>query len=151
MKWWTIFRQRVPLIRLAQMGHRRRICLKGQKKSLTVRRRGEKIHSNVYPPPPTFSILTHRSQRGGGGRVQQVCLPSLGSFFGAHRASGELLLLTTHSTHSASTRAVIYLNGGGGVGGVYFLTHIMTKINERTCKLDKKLKSQSRAYQLQNE
>lgn len=78
------------------------------------KKKGGKIHSNVYPPPPTFSILTHRSQRGGGGRVQQVCLPSLGSFFGAHRASGELLLLTTHSTHSISTRAVIYLNGGGG-------------------------------------
>lgn len=48
------------------------------------------------PPPPTLSILTHRSQRGGGGRVQQVCLPSLVSFYGEQ------------TTSCASTRAVIH-------------------------------------------
>lgn len=57
------------------------------------KKKKKKIYNNVYPPPPTFSILTRRSLRGGGGRVQQVCLPSLGSFLESRRhcASGELL------------------------------------------------------------
>lgn len=64
MKWWNIFRQRFPLIRRAQMGHRRRICLK-QKRTLTVRRK--KKSTPWFPPstPTSISILTPRSQRSG--------------------------------------------------------------------------------------
>lgn len=71
MKCWNIFRQRLPVIRQAQMGYRRRICLKRQKRTLTVR---AKLKRSVPPPTLTIIIITPSSQRGGDGRVQQVCL-----------------------------------------------------------------------------
>lgn len=66
MKWWNIFRQRLPLIRLAQMGHRRRICLK-QKRTLTVRR-GKKSTPWILPHPPSAS-----SPLGPSGAVTDAC------------------------------------------------------------------------------
>lgn len=70
MKWWTIFRQRLPLIRLPQMGHRRRICLKGQKKSLTVRNKKKKNPqqrvSSPHAPPASSPI-------GPSGAVADAC------------------------------------------------------------------------------
>lgn len=71
MKFWNIFRQRLPVIQQAQMGYRRRICLKRQKRTLTVR---AKLKRSVPPPTLIIIIITPSSQRGGDGRVQQVCL-----------------------------------------------------------------------------
>ena len=48
MKYWNIFRQRLAVIRPAQMGYRRRICLKRQKRTLTVR---AKLRRSVPPSP----------------------------------------------------------------------------------------------------
>lgn len=66
MKWWNIFRQRLPLIRLTQMGHRRRICLK-QKRTLTVRRK-KKSTPWILPHPPSAS-----SPLGPSGAATDAC------------------------------------------------------------------------------
>lgn len=49
MKCWNMLGQRLPVIRQAQMGYRRRICLKRQKRSLTVR---AKLKRSTPPPKP---------------------------------------------------------------------------------------------------
>lgn len=69
------FRQRLPVIRPAQMGYRRRICSKRQRRTLTVR---AKLRRSVTPPNhqplPHPPITTPPAQQDGEGRVQQVCL-----------------------------------------------------------------------------
>lgn len=80
MKFWNILKQRLPVIRPAQMGYRRRICLKRQKGTLTVKAELKRSvrylpnphHHYHHNPPPHPS-----SQRDHGGRVQQVCLLQL--------------------------------------------------------------------------
>lgn len=59
MKCQNIFRQRLPVIRPAQMGYRRRIYLKRQKKTLTERRKRRR--SVPLPVPPSLPPLPHHS------------------------------------------------------------------------------------------
>lgn len=56
------------------MGYRRCICLKRQKRNLTVREEEKCTLPQPAPPSSSPSPLSSSSQRGGEGRVQQVCL-----------------------------------------------------------------------------
>lgn len=82
----NIFRQRLPVIRPAQMGYRRRICLKRQKRTLTVR--AKRRRSVPSPNPHRPSIPAGR----WGARAASVPL--------SFRAA--LGLLKQHKTMSTS-------------------------------------------------
>lgn len=84
LKCWNIFRQRLPVIRPAQMGYRRRICSKRQKRTLTVRAKLRSVHPDPHPPP---SSSLHPS-----GTVRGACSKCASQFQGQG-----LSLLKQHS------------------------------------------------------
>lgn len=69
MKCRNIFRQRLPVIRPAQMGYPRRICLKRQKRTLTVREKRSVKCTSPNPHQPSHTSIPVGRRRARAASV----------------------------------------------------------------------------------
>lgn len=101
MKRWNIFRQSLPLIRLAQMGHRRWICLK-QKRTLTVRRKKNPHRGSPHCPHPHLHQHPHPSVPAEWRRTRAASVPP--SFGKLYRPADNIVFLVNASPKNANLK-----------------------------------------------